>query len=69
MNAGLGVEIPEHLKSPLFKGYKYPHDYKNHYVNQQYLPSDLVGRKYYTFGENKIEQAAKQYFDMIKGQK
>ncbi|MBE6635059.1 MAG: replication-associated recombination protein A [Ruminococcaceae bacterium] len=69
MNAGLGVEIPEHLKSPLFKGYKYPHDYKNHYVNQQYLPSDLLGRKYYTFGENKIEQAAKQYFDMIKGQK
>ena len=66
INAGLGVDIPEHLKSPLFKGYLYPHDYENHYVRQQYLPSDLSGKRYYEFGNNKTEQAAKAYFDMIR---
>ena len=45
MSKGLGVEIPEHLQSPLFKGYKYPHDYENHYVEQSYLPKDLIGKK------------------------
>ena len=58
--------VPNHLRSPLFKGYKYPHDYENHYVNQQYLPNDAVGRKYYEFGDNKVEQAAKAYYDMIR---
>ena len=66
INAGLGVDIPEHLRSPLFKGYLYPHDYENHYVRQQYLPSDLSGKRYYEFGNNKTEQAAKAYFDMIR---
>ncbi len=66
---GLGVEIPEHLQSPLFRGYKYPHDYENHYVKQDYLPNDLIGRKYYTFGNNKTEQAAKAYFDFITAPK
>ena len=63
---GKGAEVPSHLKSPLFKGYKYPHDYKNHYVEQQYLPDDLVGKQYYKFGENKLEQAAKTYYDFIR---
>lgn len=66
MNAGRGMEIPEHLRSPMFKGYVYPHDFENHYVEQDYLPKDLVGSKYYTFGSNKTEQAAKSYFDFIK---
>ena len=66
INSGKGVMIPEHLKSPLFKGYKYPHDYPNHYVEQQYLPSDLVGKKYYEFGNNKTEQAAKTYYEYIR---
>ena len=66
MNAGRGVEIPEHLQSPLFKGYKYPHDYENHYVEQKYLPKDIENRTYYRFGNNKTEQAAKAYFDFIK---
>ncbi len=48
------------------QNYKYPHSYKNHYVAQQYLPDDLKGKKYYTFGENKTEQAAKIYWDAIK---
>lgn len=66
MNAGRGVEIPTHLQSPLFKGYKYPHDYENHYVEQQYLPGDIADRTYYRFGNNKTEQAAKAYLDFIK---
>ena len=64
--SGKGQNIPVHLQSPLFKGYKYPHDYPEHYVAQQYLPDDLKGRKYYEFGENKTEQAAKQYWDKVK---
>lgn len=48
------------------QGYLYPHDYPNHWVRQQYLPDDLIGRQYYTFGPNKLEQAAKQYWDAIK---
>lgn len=63
---GLGIEIPEHLRSPMFKGYLYPHDYENNYVNQSYLPKDLIGKKYYEFGTNKTEQAAKVYYDMIR---
>ena len=64
--AGRGKEIPEHLRSPMFKGYKYPHDYERHYVKQQYLPDDLKDRKYYTFGDNKTEAAAKEYWDKVK---
>ncbi len=66
---GLGREVPPHLQSPLFKGYKYPHDYPNHYVEQQYLPNDLRGKKYYVYGENKMEEAAKAYAEKIKGKK
>ncbi len=47
--------------------YKYPHDYPNHYVEQQYLPDELKDRVYYQYGENKNEQAAKQYWQKIKG--
>ena len=66
VRAGLGVVPPQHLQSPLFKGYKYPHDYPNHYVAQQYLPDDLKGRRYYEYGDNKTEQAAKAYAEKIK---
>jgi putative ATPase len=69
VEAGLGRECPKHLQSPLFKGYKYPHSYPNHYIEQQYLPDDLAGRKYYEYGENKTELAAKDYADRIKGKK
>ena len=58
---GLGTVIPAHLQSPLFKGYRYPHDYPCHYVEQQYLPDDLKDKVYYQFGDNKNEQAAYQY--------
>ena len=66
---GLGRNIPTHLQSPLFKGYKYPHDYENHYVDQQYLPDDLRGTVYYHPGPNKTEQAADEYWTRIKGKK
>ena len=65
---GLGIQIPTHLQSPLFKGYIYPHDYVNDYVEQTYLPADLTGKKYYEFGNNKTEQAAKSYYDYIRSQ-
>ena len=49
------------------QNYKYPHDYPNHYVKQQYLPDALKSVKYYEYGDNKTEQAAKKYWDAIKG--
>lgn len=49
------------------QNYKYPHSYPNHYVKQQYLPDQLVGAHYYKFGDNKVESAAKAYWDAIKG--
>ena len=49
------------------QGYKYPHNYPNHWVNQQYLPDDLAGKRYYEYAQNKLEQAAKQYWDAVKG--
>ena len=49
------------------QGYKYPHNYPGHWVEQQYLPDDLKDTRYYAYGPNKVEQAAKQYWDTIKG--
>ena len=48
------------------QGYKYPHDYPNHWVKQQYLPDVLKNASYYDFGDNKVEQAAKRYWEEIK---
>ncbi len=48
------------------QGYLYPHAYPGHWVKQQYLPDDLVGTVYYEYGPNKLEQAAKQYWDSIR---
>ena len=50
------------------QGYLYPHDYPNHWVKQQYLPDELKNTRYYTYGSNKVEQAAKQYWDAVKGE-
>ena len=66
IDAGLGNSVPPHLQSPLFRGYRYPHDYTYHYVKQQYLPDDLADKKYYTFGDNKTEQAAAAYAATIR---
>ena len=48
------------------QGYLYPHDFPNHWVQQQYLPDALVGTRYYEYGPNKLEQAAKAYWEAIK---
>ena len=66
VEAGMGRVVPKHLQSPLFKGYKYPHSYPGHYVEQQYLPDDLVGKRYYEYGDNKTEAAAREYAERIK---
>ena len=64
------LDFPRHLQNKHFDGkgaavvgqnYLYPHNYPNHYVEQQYLPDALKDRVYYHFGENKQEQAAYQY--------
>ena len=49
------------------QGYLYPHDFPNHWVRQQYLPDELRGRRYYVPGDNKTEQAARAYWEKIKG--
>jgi len=71
---GKGGSFPRHLQNmhadtytqEREQGYRYPHDYPNRWVAQQYLPDELAGTKYYQYGENKLEQAAKQYWDAIK---
>lgn len=47
--------------------YRYPHSYPHHWVAQQYLPDVLRDARYYEWGENKTEQAAKAYWENIKG--
>ena len=49
------------------QGYRYPHEYPGHWVQQQYLPDVLKNRVYYEYGDNKTEQAAKKYWEAIKG--
>ncbi len=64
------LDFPRHLQNKHFDGvgakivgqhYRYPHDYPNHYVQQQYLPDELKDRIYYKFGDNKQEKAAELY--------
>ena len=72
---GLGRGFPRHLQNmhadtytqEREQGYQYPHNFPNHWVEQQYLPDDIANKTYYEYGPNKIEQAAKQYWDAIKG--
>ena len=68
-------DIPRHLKnvhadstgSERPQAYKYPHVYPKHYVKQRYLPESLGDTTYYEYADNKTEQAAKHYWDLIKG--
>ncbi|WHH59582.1 replication-associated recombination protein A [Petroclostridium sp. X23] len=68
-------DIPLHLKDAHYSGavkmgrgleYKYPHSFKNNYVEQQYLPDNLRDAVYYTPGKNKMEDQISQYQHMIK---
>ena len=49
------------------QGYLYPHDFPGHWVRQQYLPDELAGAGYYQYGDNKTEQAARAYWEKLKG--
>ncbi|BDF71022.1 ATPase AAA [Oscillospiraceae bacterium] len=68
-------DIPRHLQNvhadsagqEREQGYQYPHSFPHHYVAQQYLPDPIKDARYYEYGENKNEQAAKRYWDEIKG--
>lgn len=75
IQSGRMGDIPPHLKDAHYEGakklghgnsYKYPHQYPNHYVKQQYMPDSLLGRKYYDYGDNKLEKQTKAYWDNIK---
>jgi putative ATPase len=71
---GKSGEIPRELQNKhadstgLERGqnYKYPHDYPNRWIKQQYLPDIIKNARYYEYGDNKTEQAAKRYWDLIK---
>ena len=75
IHKGKGGDFPRHLQNihadsytmEREQGYLYPHDYPNHWVKQQYLPDELLNKHYYEYGPNKLEQAAKQYWDKVKG--
>lgn len=73
-----GAGFPRHLQNVHLDGegaavkgqhYLYPHDFPNHWVEQQYLPDEIKDHVYYIYGENKTEQAAKAYWDAIKKKK
>ena len=75
VRAGKTGDYPRHLQNvhadsagmEREQGYLYPHDFPRHWVRQQYLPDLLADRHYYRYGDNKNEQAARRYWDEIKG--
>ena len=75
VRAGNTGDYPRHLQNvhadgtgfEREQGYLYPHNYPNHWVRQQYLPDAIKDQVYYQYGPNKNEQAAKAYWDKIKG--
>ena len=77
VQAGRTGPIPRQLQNKHYDGedalvkgqnYKYAHDYDHHWVDQQYLPDAIKDAKYYTYGDNKNEQAARAYWAKIKGE-
>lgn len=76
VRGGLAGDIPSHLKDAHYggaerlghgQGYKYPHNYENNYVKQQYLPDGIKQRSYYIPGKNKLEMQTERYWREIKG--
>ena len=72
---GKAGPVPRQLQNKHFDGedaavkgqnYLYPHDFPHHWTRQQYLPDGLKDTVYYEYGENKNEQAAKEYWAKIK---
>jgi len=69
--------VPNHLKDAHYSGakelnhgvgYKYAHDYEGHYVRQQYLPDELVGKRYYEPTENGVEKKIKESLKRLRGE-
>lgn len=78
VESGVTGDIPRALQNKHFDGegaeergqnYLYPHSYPMHYVNQQYLPDNIKNKKYYEFGDNKLEQISREYWEKIKHNK
>ncbi len=75
VRAGRTGDYPRHLQNvhadgagfEREQGYLYPHQFPGHWVEQQYLPDAIQDHVYYRYGPNKTEQAAKAYWDRIKG--
>lgn len=70
--------VPVHLQDSHYKGagklghgtgYQYAHDYPNHYVEQQYLPTELKGKVFYQPTDNGYEKKIQEYFQKIHGRK
>ena len=75
VRAGKPGPVPRQLQNMHYDGednpnkgqfYKYPHEFEGHWVEQQYLPDNLKNTRYYDFGDNKMEQAAREYWSRIK---
>lgn len=71
------ASIPAYLMDSHYKGaaklghgigYRYAHDYENHYVEQQYLPDELKDRKFYVPSDNGYELTIRQHMKKIKNQ-
>ena len=71
------TSVPPHLQDAHYPGagklghgtgYKYSHDYPNHYVEQQYLPDEVLGEKFYELSDNGYEKQIKEHFKKIKGE-
>lgn len=78
VESGVTGDMPRALQNKHFDGegaeergqnYLYPHSYPMHYVNQQYLPDNIKNKKYYEFGDNKLEQISREYWEKIKHNK
>ena len=78
VQSGKGQVIPPNIQDSHYggasklghgQGYVYPHSFPNHYVKQNYLPHDLMGKQYYQYGDNKVETATRQYWEKVKEQK
>ena len=78
VRAGRTGDIPAHIKDAHYGGasklgrgltYQYPHAFPNHWVQQQYLPDEIKNAHYYDYGPNKTEQAARAYWERVKGAK
>ncbi|MFD1038581.1 replication-associated recombination protein A [Virgibacillus byunsanensis] len=79
IRSGKSGDIPAHLKDSHYQGaktigrgieYKYPHNYNNNWINQQYLPDSIKNKHYYKpKNTGKFEQALKQVYDKIQADK